>query len=338
MKTSYYKQQWYLLVTILSLAISPCMAQDAGLSVKKSTGDTGIILENNSGGNTILSLKGNERLRLTEDGKLGINTNTEPLAAFHIGGTQRLNALFGSYSTIGQTGGGLATILGNNVIASPTDDNQLLFLSGGTDGGQAIKMMYNEGISFHTFNDGQNHTAGATYTGNERMRIDLAGNVGINNPTPATRLDVNGSITLNGNLLQLSDARFKKDIQTISAEMVNNIDSIRGTYYEFDHNQAPGHEFAHGTQYGFIAQELMNFYPEVVNEGANGFYTVNYNSMIPVLVETIKDLRAKNAALNTTVDQTTSELSALSVKHNKLQKKVNKMNKKLNDLISQQQQ
>ena len=47
------------------------------------------------------------------------------------------------------------------------------------------------------------------------------------------------------------------------------------------------------THFGFIAQELQQVYPELVYEQDNGFLAINYVELIPVLVQSIKELKGQ---------------------------------------------
>jgi hypothetical protein len=128
---------------------------------------------------------------LVVKGNIGIGA---PVAQerLHIGEEGRVNIRVGRWASIGETYSGLATIIGSNVKASNAAVNKMEFITSTVDGGKAIKMQYNEGISFHTHLG--TVTAGAEYTGHERMRIDNNGNVGIGTTTPDARLAVNGTI------------------------------------------------------------------------------------------------------------------------------------------------
>ena len=50
-------------------------------------------------------------------------------------------------------------------------------------------------------------------------------------------------------------------------------------------------------EFGFIAQEVKELFPELVEQDTEGIYAVNYTGLIPVLVEAIKELQAKVEAL-----------------------------------------
>lgn len=48
-----------------------------------------------------------------------------------------------------------------------------------------------------------------------------------------------------------------------------------------------------GIHYGFMAQELKNVYPTFVQLNSNGYYTVNYQEMIPILAKGIQEQQAQ---------------------------------------------
>ena len=85
-----------------------------------------------------------------------------------------------------------------------------------------------------------------------------------------------------------SDASFKKNISTIGNSL-DRLMKIRGTRFEFRNDEFKDYQFAKGPQYGFIAQELEKEFPEIVKTEGDGYKSVNYNGMIPVLLEAVKE-------------------------------------------------
>ncbi|CAM1361330.1 hypothetical protein [Tenacibaculum xiamenense] len=131
---------------------------------------------------------GQDRIFVKKDGNVGIGTAT-PNEKLEFGGDSKMNIRLGRWATLGTTGGGIATIIGNNVKASQTVNNRIEYITSTNDGAKAIKMQYNEGITFHTFLGAV--TANEEFLGYERMRIDNNGNVGIGIPNPSVKLHVN---------------------------------------------------------------------------------------------------------------------------------------------------
>jgi hypothetical protein len=63
---------------------------------------------------------------------------------------------------------------------------------------------------------------------------------------------------------------------------------MRGVYHDWiDVNQPQVR------QVGVIAQEVQSVYPELVNVGGDGHLSVNYPKLTAVLLESVKELKAK---------------------------------------------
>jgi len=138
--------------------------------------------------------------------------------------------------------------------------------------------------------------------------------VGIGTSTPFYKLDVNGIIR--GNNVSPSDARWKKNIAPLT-NALDTIEQLRGVRYEWRADEFPKINFEPGPQIGLIAQEVKKILPEAVSQDREGFYSVAYTKLIPVLVEGMKEqqgqLRAKDArvaALEKANDEMRLELAA----------------------------
>ena len=81
-------------------------------------------------------------------------------------------------------------------------------------------------------------------------------------------------------------------------------------------------------QYGLDAAQLKAVYPELVYEDANGNVSINYVEMVPLLVQSIKELSAKVAALEgtspkkaktgtTSIEETASDVDMVRMDQNK---------------------
>ena len=81
--------------------------------------------------------------------------------------------------------------------------------------------------------------------------------------------------------------------------------------------------FSKDEQIGFIAQEIEKIYPQVVLTDKNGYKSIDYSKLTPILVEAIKEqqkiiqeLQAENAQIKAENAQTKSEVKALAEKMN----------------------
>jgi hypothetical protein len=103
----------------------------------------------------------------------------------------------------------------------------------------------------------------------------------------------NGNATLRGTLTQNSDARWKQHIVTFP-NALDAILNLRGVAYEWKPKE--GVAVSEGRQIGFIAQEVERVLPELVMTDSNGYKSVAYANVVPVLVEAIKTLKQDNEA------------------------------------------
>ena len=121
-------------------------------------------------------------------------------------------------------------------------------------------------------------------------------------PASPYRLDVNGTIHYT-TITASSDVRFKKNVQVISNPL-GKLSSVRGVRFEwneFINARRDGYELNKPT-FGVIAQELEEVFPELVShwklsDDCPDARSVNYEKIIPVLIEAVKELDNKNKLL-----------------------------------------
>jgi hypothetical protein len=133
------------------------------------------------------------------------------------------------------------------------------------------------------------------------------------------RLLVGGDAWVHGNEVVTSDLNVKSNISTIDGnEALIKLSQLRGRSYQYknkddlesyfqsigisteppnavtdsssNHSFIDIPNFPSGTQYGLIAQEVKDIFPTAVrfNDELN-LYGVDYNSLIPILIEAIKE-------------------------------------------------
>jgi len=99
-----------------------------------------------------------------------------------------------------------------------------------------------------------------------------------------------------------SDRRLKKDIVEIS-DASEKLSALNGVEYLW-RQDIPGHENqSPQRQSGVIAQEVKKVFPHLVSRSSDGYYAVNYNGLIPVLIEAHKEQQSE-------IDRLTAELAA----------------------------
>ena len=83
-----------------------------------------------------------------------------------------------------------------------------------------------------------------------------------------------------------SDERLKDNIQPIK-NPIEKINSISGNSFDWNEDKQ---DIYKGKDYGVIAQEIEKVLPELVHTKEDGYKSVKYDKIIPLLIEGIKDL------------------------------------------------
>jgi hypothetical protein len=134
------------------------------------------------------------------------------------------------------------------------------------------------------YKDGSNNAAGSDnfrYNGN-----GLA--VGAISPSStAGRIDASNDIVA----FSSSDLRFKDDVRVIEGALaaLKQFSAIRFTWKE-DLKEHHGYE---GGDYGIVAQEVRELFPEMVRVREDGYLGVRYERLVPILVAAIQELAVK---------------------------------------------
>ena len=137
----------------------------------------------------------------------------------------------------------------------------------------------------------QYYYADGQYTGAPIGVAFVVGNGDVNssnglagdNPSNAFVVKYDGSATLAGDLTVNSDARLKSNIVSLGSTL-SKLLLIDGKAYTMKSNEAI-------EKIGLLAQEVQKAFPELVKEAGDeeGTLSVNYQGMIPVLINAIKE-------------------------------------------------
>lgn len=117
--------------------------------------------------------------------------------------------------------------------------------------------------------------------------VTPAGKIGIGTTAPTQLLHVNGTAYAT-TFLHTSDRRLKTDISPI-ATAAQLTTKLRGVHFKWKKDGVPA--------YGVIAQEVEAVMPDAVTTNSDGTKAVDYDQLIPVLIEAVKALQVKVDAL-----------------------------------------
>lgn len=97
-----------------------------------------------------------------------------------------------------------------------------------------------------------------------------------------------------------SDIRLKENLQPIpNCDYLYKINSYSFNF-KFDDNKR--------RKYGLIAQDLAQVFPEVVSTSEDGYLRVNYDALVPVVIELLKSQKNDIETLKREVDDLKRQL------------------------------
>ena len=90
-----------------------------------------------------------------------------------------------------------------------------------------------------------------------------------------------------------------QQVDLLQMERINQDGSLPANkaVKDVDENEAPVQTKLSAVSYGLAADQLQKVYPELVYEDAEGNYSINYIEMVPLLVQSIKELSSEVTAL-----------------------------------------
>lgn len=222
-----------------------------------------------------------ERMRIKGNGYVGIG-NTDPAYTLDISGRMRIRSGGSNASSAG-------IWLNNNANSSSPG-----FVGMESDGA----------IGF--YGDGTPNGWGVV------MNI-ATGNVGIGTSSPSQKLHVIGNILATGTITP-SDIRYKTNITAIQNPL-SKLLAINGVNYLMNRAAYPEWQFDSTLQYGLIAQEVEKVFPEMVKIiSKDGYKGIDYVKLVPVLVEAVKELHARNGKLEEENKQVKEQLLLMNEK------------------------
>lgn len=208
---------------------------------------------------------------------------------FYGGGINRMVITNGGRVGIGTTAPQQHLSIGTGMNVDQNNSNNGSLNSSLTFGSSS-----GEGIGSNRSGGGINAWGLDFYAGGiNRMVIRNHGNVGIGITTPVEKLHVVGNIIASGTVQAVglptpSDIRYKKNILPITSAL-KTVMALSGYTYLLRKEEFTEWDFESRTQYGLIAQDVETVLPELVYTGENGYKAIEYNRIIPFLIESIKE-------------------------------------------------
>lgn len=136
----------------------------------------------------------------------------------------------------------------------------------------------------------------------------MDGKVGIGTSSPSATLHVNGDIITTNGTCCGSDARFKKNISTVTTAMAKLL-SLRGVWFQWKEPKEHGDEARR--QMGMIAQEVEKVLPEWVIKDNEGYRYLNTTGFPALAVEAMREMKTENDALKSKVSALEDRLARL---------------------------
>lgn len=99
-----------------------------------------------------------------------------------------------------------------------------------------------------------------------------------------------------GRMLIQSDERYKENIEPV-LDVLEELKSLEPVTYNLkSRSKSLSNMEADGSErYGFLAQNVKEVFPELVYTDSRGYMSVDYIGLIPILVQSIRELRAELA-------------------------------------------
>jgi len=230
------------------------------------------------------------RVLITNAGNVGIGT-TNPVGVLDVrAGSGEI--IFGTYDL--------------NYVVKIQSGDQLNFYNGAS--ATAGYINYGGGATVLSQNLHVEKSTGGT-VGVVRIKAD--GKIGIGTTAPATLLQINtgsptsvtggiqfgddtgtriyrggsSNITISGSFTESSSIRYKENIKNIDVNILPKLCEIRPVTYNKKDNK-------NNREYGIIAEELYELFPELINKNDNGeIESVNYSRLTVLLIKSVKELK-----------------------------------------------
>jgi len=179
--------------------------------------------------------------------------------------------------TIVSAGGGTSVVLDRNVNFLLFSDGTNIRSVGSVVPGSNTQLIFNNSGVLGA-------SSGMTWNGTTLTANAISSTTTI---AATTAITAGTTITAAGNITAFSDRSLKRDIQTIE-HALDLVGKMRGVTFEMINTGQLG--------IGVVAQEMQEVIPQVVQDN-NGILSVAYGNLVGVLIEAVKELKARIEAM-----------------------------------------
>jgi hypothetical protein len=138
--------------------------------------------------------------------------------------------------------------------------------------------------------------------------LDIGGGFTAGNGARITgNIGIFGNGCYTGTWAACSDVRYKANMMPIS-NALSKVRQLEGVYYDWCQEDFPEMHFSPDRQIGVLAQDMEKLFPELVSTDANGYKSVDYAKITPILIEAIKELAIQNELLRKEIDGMGSQI------------------------------
>ena len=218
--------------------------------------------------------------------------------------TFSMNAQMDDNSANNNSAGTNSVAMGNNTTASGNNSTAMGYFTTAS-GNKTTAMGANTTASdYASLVIGQFNSSGSSVTNNAtsyntaNTAFVIGNGTDSSNKSDAFKVMFNGDttvsndLTVSGDVVISSDARLKSNIVSLGSTLPKLL-QIDGKSYEMKGKQ----------KIGVLAQEIKEVFPELVSEDDNEMLSVNYQGLVPVLINALKEQDAKMKEQQSEIDE-----------------------------------
>ena len=208
--------------------------------------------------------------------------------------TFSMNAQMDDNSANNNSAGTNSVAMGNNTTASGNNSTAMGYFTTAS-GNKTTAMGANTTASdYASLVIGQFNSSGSSVTNNAtsyntaNTAFVIGNGADSSNKSDAFKVMFNGDttvsndLTVSGDVVISSDARLKSNIESLGSTLPKLL-QIDGKSYEIKGKQ----------KIGVLAQEIKEVFPELVSEDDNEMLAVNYQGLVPVLINALKEQQSE---------------------------------------------